>query len=140
MNVTGTFAGNPLTTAAGVAQIDTLVSDPTTCPKLEALGDRMRAGITSVLNELGIQGFVTGIGSMWGTHFSSTTPTSAQDKLADNRTASRLLAAYLLLEGVLMSSPVHLSFLSTEHSENDVDAVIDAHRAALIRMRRDACM
>lgn len=57
----------------------------------------MRAGITSVLNELGIQGFVTGIGSMWGTHFSSTTPTSAQDKLADNRTASRLLAAYLLL-------------------------------------------
>ncbi len=140
VSVTGTFAANPLTTAAGVAQLDTLLNEPSTYPRLAALGDRMRDGIAAVVDDLQIQAYVTGIGSMWGMHFSSSVPGSVRDKLADNHVASRLLAAYLLLEGVLMSAPVHLSFLCTEHTEADVDAVIDAHRAALARMRREGCV
>jgi glutamate-1-semialdehyde 2,1-aminomutase len=140
VSVTGTFAANPLTTAAGLAQLETLLSEPSTYPRLAALGDRMRDGLTAILEDLQVQAYVTGIGSMWGTHFSSSAPESVRDKLADNHVASCLLAAYLLLEGVLMSAPVHLSFLCTEHTEADVDAVIDAHRAALGRMRREGCI
>ena len=61
-------------------------------------------------------------------------------KQQDNHVAGRLLAAYLLLEGVLMSSPVHLAFLSTAHTEDDVDAVVSAHRSALIRMQEVGCI
>lgn len=140
VSVTGTFAANPMSMAAGCAQIDTLLGDPTTYPHLAALGDRMRAGIAKVVRELGIQAHVTGVGSMWGTHFSAVSPSTVRDKASDNHVASRLLAAYLLLEGVLMSAPVHLSFLSTQHTEADVDAVIEAHRVSLARMQKEGCV
>ena len=77
---------------------------------------------------------------MWGTHFSAVSPSTVRDKASDNHVASRLLAAYLLLEGVLMSAPVHLSFLSTQHTEADVDAVIEAHRVSLARMQKEGCV
>ena len=140
VNLAGTHAGNPMSAAAGIAQIDTLLDDPDTYPRLAALGDRMRAGLVEVLVDIGAEGFVTGVGSMWGLHFSKQLPHSVRAKQQDNHVAGRLLAAYLLLEGVLMSSPVHLAFLSTAHTEDDVDAVVSAHRSALIRMQEVGCI
>jgi glutamate-1-semialdehyde 2,1-aminomutase len=140
VNLAGTHAGNAMSAAAGVAHIDALLGDPDTYPRLARLGDRMRAGLLDLLNELGVEGYITGVGSMWGLHFSKEEPHSIRNKQRDNHIAGRLLAAYLLLEGVLMSSPVHLAFLSTAHTEQDVDAVIAAHRVALRRMQEDGCI
>jgi glutamate-1-semialdehyde 2,1-aminomutase len=140
VNIAGTFSGNPMTSAAGVVQIDTLMNDPDAYPRLQRLGDRMRTGLTSIMRELEVSAFITGIDSMWGVHFSPASPSTVRDKGQDNAVAARLLAAYLLLEGVLMSSPVHLSFVSTAHTEEDVDTVLEAHRAALTRMRREGCV
>lgn len=138
--VAGTFAANPMTMAAGIAQIDTLVGDRNSYETLNALGEHMRSGLTSVMEEFGIQGHVTGLGSMWGVHFTSKSPKSPREMVDANHTASRLLSAYLLLEGILMSSPAHLGFLSTAHSEADVDAVIQSHRNALERMMHEGVL
>ena len=132
--VAGTFAGNPMTMNAGIAQIDTLLADADNYSYLNALGDRMRAGLTSVMAELGVHGYATGMGSMWGLHFTLQNPSSIRDMKGANHAASQLLAAYLLLDGVLMSSPVHLGFLSTAHTNADVDMVIGSHRRAFERM------
>ncbi len=132
--VAGTFAGNPMTMAAGIAQLDTLLGDAQSYVNLNALGERMRAGLAAVMAELGIHGHATGLGSMWGLHFTAKSPKNVRDMLDANHAASRLLSAYLLLEGVLMSSPAHLGFLSTAHKESDVDAVIEAHKNAFERM------
>ncbi len=140
VNLAGTHAGNAMSAAAGIAHIDVLLGDPDTYPRLQRLGDRMRAGLVDVLTDLGVEGYVTGVGSMWGLHFSKRHPLSVRDKLHDNHIAGRLLAAYLLLEGVLMSSPVHLAFLSTAHTDDDVDTVIAAHRVALARMQEVGCI
>jgi len=136
----GTFAGNPMTMVAGIAQLSTLLGDPESYSRLDAIGRRMREGISARLQELEITGWVTGLGSMWGLHFSPARPRSVRDLAHDNQEASRLLAAYLLLDGVLMSSPVHLGFLSTAHSDEDVDMVITAHGRALKRMKDEACV
>ena len=39
-----------------------------------------------------------------------------------------------------MSAPVHLSFLSTQHTEADVDAVIEAHHGFVARMQGEGCV
>ena len=39
-------------------------------------------------------------------------------------------------EGVLVTTPVFLGFLSAAHSNDDIDHIITAHRAALAEMKR----
>ena len=133
--VGGTFSGNPLTAAAGAAQLSELTTHPEHYERLGELGDRMRSGLQAALADAGIAGFVTGTGSMWGgPYFTTKLPTCIRDVAASNQGAARLYSTYLILEGVLMTSPPHLNFLSTAHTEADVDQVIDAHRAVLGRL------
>lgn len=133
----GTFSSNPVTMAAGAAQIGLLVEGPERYEHLNALGDQMRKGLTEVAGEFGNALTVTGIGGMWGTHFLSREPHSVRDLGGRDQLKGQLLHHYLLQEGVAMSAPVHLSFLSCAHTSEDVDNVIDAHRRALGRMVRD---
>lgn len=133
----GTFAANPLSMAAGVAQLSVLLDDPDTYPRLAVLGERMRDGLRQVLAAHGIRGWVTGVGSLWGLHFSAESPRTIRDLATASPSVARVLAAYLLLEGVVMSAPVHLGFLSTAHTEKDVDLVISAHSGALKRMKEE---
>jgi glutamate-1-semialdehyde 2,1-aminomutase len=140
VNIAGTFSGNPMTSAAGTAQLEAIMGDGQVFGTLADLGSRMRTGIQALVDELDIDAHVTGMDSMWGVHFSETSPVSVRDKASDNALAARLLAAYLLLEGVLMSSPVHLSFVSAAHTTADVDFVLGAHRRALTRMKEEGCV
>jgi glutamate-1-semialdehyde 2,1-aminomutase len=134
--VGGTFSGNPLTAAAGAAQLTELTQHPEHYDRLGVLGERMRSGLQEAMADAGIPGFVTGAGSMWGgPYFTSTLPTCIRDVAASDQVAARLYSTYLILEGILMTSPPHLNFLSTAHTEADVDRVIDAHRAVLARLQ-----
>jgi glutamate-1-semialdehyde 2,1-aminomutase len=123
--------------AAGCAQLGVLLGDPTLYEKLNQLGDQMRDGLATVLDEVGIVAQVTGGGSIWGLHFTDRPPVSVRDLADANRWAGRVLPAYLLLEGVLVSSPYHIGLISTEHTEADVEEALEAHRRALERMKAD---
>jgi glutamate-1-semialdehyde 2,1-aminomutase len=135
--VAGTFSGSSMTMEAGLAQVKTLTSDPELYPRLDRLGERMRSGIGRAAEEEGIAAHVTGMGSMWGIHFTDEEPHSVRGQVDAHPTAARLLSAYLLLEGVLMTNPAHLGFLSTRHTEEDVDHVIDAHQRVFVRMKEE---
>lgn len=137
--VAGTFSGNAMTMGAGLAQVNKLVSNPGLYGELERLGDRMRSGIAAAAEAVGIVAHVTGSASMWGIHFSDDPPRNIRDQEDAHPAAARLLSAYLLLEGVLMSSPAHLGFVSTRHSDEDVDYVIEAHRRAFARLKSEGC-
>lgn len=137
-SIGGTHTANPMSMAAGLAQMNVLLSDAgASYAGLNRLGDQFRADLTRMLADLDVNGFVTGMGSIWGIHFTSSEPHNLRDQAANNVTASRLLAAYLLLEGVLVSSPMHLAFLSTEHTAADVDFLLQAHRSALQRIKSE---
>ncbi len=60
-----------------------------------------------------------------------------RDQATANSTAGRLLATYLMLQKVLVSAPMHLAFLSTAHTDQDIDLIIDAHRQALARLKSE---
>jgi glutamate-1-semialdehyde 2,1-aminomutase len=134
--VGGTFSGNPMTMAAGIAQISELLDHPEHYARLHSLGERMRDGLSRVVASLGIRGFVTGMGSMMRLHFTSKPPTSVRDLSDDNHLASMLLRVYLELEGVLRG----MSFVSTAHTETDVDRVVRSHEVALKRLQAEGIL
>jgi glutamate-1-semialdehyde 2,1-aminomutase len=134
----GTHSANPMTMSAGRAQLGVLLADPESAyGHLERLGKRMRGGLGEILDQVGVAGHVTGAGSIWGLHFMSGEPRNIRDQAQANAAASRLLAVYLLLEGVLVSAPMHLAFLSTAHTDEDVEMVLEAHRRALTRLKEE---
>jgi glutamate-1-semialdehyde 2,1-aminomutase len=134
----GTHSANPMTMTAGHAQLKVLLENPAEAyGALNRLGARLRDGLSSLLSELDIVGQVTGTGSIWGLLFMDTSPKNMRDQSVANATAGRLLAAYLLLEGILLSAPMHLAFLSTAHTDQDVDLILEAHRRALMRLKAE---
>jgi glutamate-1-semialdehyde 2,1-aminomutase len=132
-----THAANPISMAAGRAQLEVLLGAPELYDHLNRIGAKLRDGLSALMEELDIVCQVTGSGSIWGIHFAEQAPTSIRDLTEANRWAARVMPAYLLFEGVLIAAPYHLGFLSTEHTDEDIDEVLDAHRRALSRMKED---
>lgn len=60
----GTFTANPITKAAGLATMRTLT--PETYRYLDDLGSALRRGLTFVIQQAGLPGYVTGTGSLFG--------------------------------------------------------------------------
>jgi hypothetical protein len=88
-----------------------------------------------VVDEVGF-GFITGEGSLWGSHPVTEKPTSLAQlaTLEKDRLAANVLAALLMREGVFVSAPVHLGFIAA-HTEADIDVIINAHITALREMK-----
>ena len=132
----GTFSGHPMTMTAGKAQLDVLIrQEDTIYPKLEDLGQRLRDGLEEALDEVGVPGYVTGAGSLWGLHFTAEKPTSIRTKQQINKEAAAALSGYLLKEGVFVSAPMHLGFLSAAHTKDDVDHIVSAHIKVLATLK-----
>ena len=66
----GTFGGNPLTMAAGLAALSQLT--PAAYAHLDSLANRLRAGLRSIIAERSIPARVTGQGSLVGIVFTET--------------------------------------------------------------------
>jgi glutamate-1-semialdehyde aminotransferase len=67
-------------------------------------------------------------------------PRNVRESAGFLETGGMALTGYLLREGVLMEAPVHLGFVSTQHTDELVDQVVDAHTRALGRMRKDGIL
>ena len=126
----GTLSGNPLAMRAGLATLRVLKKlDP--YPRLEALGRRMAEGLRSAAREAGVPLTVNSCGSML-------TPFFTEGPVTDFATASRsdtsLYAAFFrkMLAGGFYLPPAQYEalFLSTAHTESDLDRTVDAARKA----------
>lgn len=135
--VGGTFSGNPMTTTAGVAQLSELLGNPDTYPSLNALGARLREGLEAAFTRLGVAAHVTGMGSMLGVHLTPNRPENVREAVGGNQLASQLLRIYLELDGVVARG---LTFLSTAHSNDDVDRVVESHEKALTRLQDEGVL
>jgi glutamate-1-semialdehyde 2,1-aminomutase len=122
----GTLSGNPLATAAGIATLKTL-RDSNPYPQLERLSARLAAGLDQAATKAGIPHWLARVGSMMTLFF-------AAGPVVDWETASRSdtdrYARYfwgLLERGVYMPcSQFEALFISTAHTEDDIDRTIAA--------------
>jgi len=128
---TGTFSGNAITLNNSIAMIDHLVeNNPTLYQDLAAKGDRLRSSFNEFAREQGIAACMTGIGSMWEVHMSESFVTP-RDRVKDDKEAVEEFNLRLRLEGIFVPEHSHIAFLSTAHSEQDIEVLIQALKTSL---------
>ncbi|MBI4233957.1 MAG: aspartate aminotransferase family protein [Chloroflexi bacterium] len=128
----GTFNANPVTMAAGVATMEQLT--PPVYDRLSSLGDMLRHKVQALCDELGVPARVTGMGSLFGIHFTGGPVQNYRDVATADSAFKQRVFLGLLNEGVLMSSRL-VGCLSTPMGEAEVDAFADALRKVLLRSR-----
>ncbi|HXT58021.1 MAG TPA: glutamate-1-semialdehyde 2,1-aminomutase [Pirellulales bacterium] len=127
----GTLSGNPLATAAGIAALKVLRDEPP-YDKLEQLGARLEAGLSSAARGAGVPHATARSGSMLTLFFNAETVTNWT---IASRCDTKRFARYfwgLIERGVYMPcSQYEALFISASHDEADIDRTIAAARQAL---------
>jgi glutamate-1-semialdehyde 2,1-aminomutase len=124
----GTFNGNALTMAAGLAAMK--LYTPQEIRRLSSVGDKLRDGLSAALSRAGIRAQVTGVGSLAQIHFSESPIRTYRDAArAAKEPLSRLHLA-LLNRGVFIA-PRGQWCLSTVMSDAEIDEALVAFLDAL---------
>ena len=128
----GTFNANPMTMVAGEVTMQQLT--PQVFARMNALGDMLREKLRAVFGELEVGAQVTGIGSLFAIHFTSEEVTDYRSMLRGDQEMKTTLFTGLLNEGVLVQSK-SAGALATLTTESDIDALVDATRKVVQRIR-----
>ena len=128
----GTFNGNPVTMAAGIATLTELTAAE--IDRINHLGRQLRAGLRQVLNELGIAARVTGAGSLVQVHFTRSEVRDWRSAATANVELRGLLHLLLLESGIFAATRTFFN-ISTAMGATEVSELTDAVRKALTKMR-----
>ncbi len=127
----GTFNGNPMTAAAGIATLENLT--PEKFEYLDQLGESLRTKLRALFAELEVPMGVTGIASLFSLQFTSTEVVDYRTFATNDKNMLKIMFIGLLNEGFLMSNRC-AGNVSTAHTEEDVDAFVNAVRNVLKRV------
>jgi glutamate-1-semialdehyde 2,1-aminomutase len=118
----GTFAGSPVTMAAGLATLR-LLEDGRLIEGLNRTGARVRKELSDIFEKHKLDVQLTGAGSIFNTHF---TKERVNDAIAAYRADRKKLINYdlALIANGLFFLPTHNGVLSTEHSEDDIQKLL----------------
>jgi len=132
----GTFGGNPLAMAAGVAALTYMKEHPEIYPYLQREGERLAMAVNDFLLEEEFPAQMQNAASMFYLQFQRGRIDSVRDIEHSPEIEKRARDYYriLLKNGVLVPG-VHFSLISTAHSPTDVDAMIDAFTKSFLEMR-----
>ena len=126
----GTFNANPLTMLAGSVTMEQLTPD--VYRDLAEMTEELKQGIRAVCSELEVPVEVTGLGSLFGIHFSERPIVNYRDIAAGNHELRDRMFLGLLNEGILMASNL-VGSLSTATTGDDLESFLRAFRTALAR-------
>jgi glutamate-1-semialdehyde 2,1-aminomutase len=128
----GTFNANPVTMLAGAVTLEQL--SPEVYRRLAELTERLRGGISQVCAELEVPVQVTGLGSLFGIHFTEGPVRGYRDVAAEDARFRGQVFLGLLNEGILTASNL-VGALSTVITEAEVDIFVAAFKRVLARQR-----
>ena len=127
--LSGTFNGNPVGAAAGLACLEAL-SQPGVYDRLQAIGDRLRTELPKLGREAGLDVQAIGDGPVVQVFFGSGPLRNYRDVMATDQQKRKQFGVELVKRGVL-TNPGEKLYLSLAHGDADVDRVLDASRGAL---------
>jgi glutamate-1-semialdehyde 2,1-aminomutase len=131
----GTFNGNNITMAAGMAAMR--LYDEQAVTSLNRLGDRLRDGLTAALKETGLTGCVSGLGSLLQLHWQDRQPANAKDSMVGMTKAGelpRLVHLEMMNRGVY-SARRGMFCLSTPMTQEEIDKAILSFNEALSMLK-----
>ena len=133
----GTLSGNPIAMAAGLAQLRELeATDAYT--RLEALGARLEEGIRRTLHDLSLPLTFKRSGSMFCLFFTTQDVYDLDTAMTGSFDMFRPYFLSMLEQGVYVApSPYETGFISTAHTEADIDATVAAVSCALRAVKQN---
>jgi len=132
----GTYNANVVATAAASASLDVL-AQPGTHERLFRLAERLMAGFGEILGRAGAPVQVQGVGPMFQFWFAETPVRNYRDAAAHlNSPKYAALARALHERGVMVHpSNIELWFVSTVHTDADIEATLQAFEDAVAATR-----
>lgn len=126
----GTLSGNPIAMAAGIAALEELAATDTYA-HLERLGSSLEAGLRTAAKRGGIPIQFNRCGSMFCGYFSSEPVLNLADAMKSDRERFKKYFHGMLEQGIYLApSQFEAGFLSTAHTEADVEKTVRAAEAA----------
>ena len=125
----GTFSGNPLAAAAGLATLDELAR-PGAYDRLRATALRLATGLEEAIAETGATAQVVWDGPIVTVLFADHPIVDYRSAQAVDKEATRRWNEELLARGLLVNPVQQKWYLSTAHDEADVRATVEIARAA----------
>jgi glutamate-1-semialdehyde 2,1-aminomutase len=131
----GTLSGNPVAMAAGLKTLE-LISKPDFFKSLEEKTNNLTQGISKVANDLNIPFTTNHAGGMFGLFFSNESKIDSFEKVMNcNQELFNKFFHGMLAEGVYLApSPFEAGFVSSAHSNEDIEASIDAAKKVLSKL------
>ncbi|MEX1029578.1 MAG: glutamate-1-semialdehyde 2,1-aminomutase [Paenibacillaceae bacterium] len=127
----GTLSGNPLAMAAGYTTLN-ILGQPGVYESLERKSARLEQGFTDNARERGIACTINRVGSMVCPFFTDMKVTNYESaKTSDLQRFNRYFATLLDLGISVAPSQFEGMFVSLAHTDEDIEATIEAHRNAL---------
>jgi glutamate-1-semialdehyde 2,1-aminomutase len=131
----GSYNANPVSLAAGLATLELLTREAVA--RLNAMGERVRAGLAEVFAEAGIPASITGLGSLFGIHLTQGPVRTIRDAARADATLRHRIFLGLFGEGILID-PRGVGTLSTAIGEAELEEFLRALRTVLSRIRKPA--
>ncbi|SNX55198.1 glutamate-1-semialdehyde 2,1-aminomutase [Thermoanaerobacterium sp. RBIITD] len=123
----GTLSGNPLAMAAGIKTLDILSNNPKLYDDMDKKAERLCSGLKDSMEKCGINVTINRVGTMMCMFFNDT---SVYDYESAIKSDIDMYAKYfrgMLKRGIyLPPSQFETFFLSTEHSDDDIEKTIEA--------------
>jgi glutamate-1-semialdehyde 2,1-aminomutase len=126
----GTFNGHPFSMASALATLDVLEKEKVH-EKVNLAGDGLRAMLRDSINDLGLDYYVSGVGSMFKMFFGDI-PANYQEALKCDKEGYFEFFHRMLKSGVFLPpSQYETNFLSTAHTDEDIAATVEAYEQNL---------
>jgi len=128
----GTFTGNPLVMAAGIAAMTELETKD--YGYIDNLGQKIRDGLPQIAAKYGFEMQVTGMASMFHIHFSPTPIISQRTRDKEDKVKNYEFSMGMIVNGIWLP-PNHPAAMCFAHTEKEVDYLLSTAESILKQMK-----
>jgi len=122
----GTLSGNPLAMAAGLKQLQ-ILKEKNPYSDLDKKGEKLEEGMNQLIDRYGIKATVNRVGSMITLFFTEKKVENFSDARSCDLELFNKFYRLMLEKGIYLApSQFEASFLSTAHSEEDINRTLNA--------------
>jgi len=130
----GTFNGNPVTIAAGIAALDLLTEEAIAHTNL--LGEFLRSRLKNAMETAGMDAQLTGVGSLIAIHFTDKPIRNCQDVIEAPKESLSVLHLSLLNRGIMIA-PRGMFCTSTVMGDREIQQFVSAFQDSICAIRRE---
>ena len=125
----GTFSGNPVSVTAGLKTIEVIEREQVP-QRINKAGERMQAALRDILRDSGVEGCVSGVGSMFKVFFRADGKEvrNYADALSCDKNKYLRFFHSMLSAGIFLPpSQFETNFVSFAHTDEDIERTIEAY-------------